>query len=78
MNNAVKLDVGDLIVMDKLIYVIFSEIQTCWRRYKAHSDYVKLKKAGLTLQCIWRGRIARKELRKLKMVNFESLKPKFI
>jgi hypothetical protein len=28
-----------------------------------------LKKAAITTQCAWRGRVARRELRKLKMVR---------
>ena len=56
----------------------FSEFQTCWRGYKAQSDYMKLRKAALRVECIWRGRIARKELKKLKMVSLGSLKLKFM
>jgi hypothetical protein len=39
---------------------------------------VKLKKAALVIQCRWRGKIARRELKKLKMVKFEMSKPKII
>ncbi|KAF6139301.1 hypothetical protein GIB67_021511 [Kingdonia uniflora] len=42
-------------------------IQTQWRGFQARSAYKQQKKATLTFQCLWRGRIARKELRKLKI-----------
>ncbi|XP_009395668.2 myosin-12-like isoform X1 [Musa acuminata AAA Group] len=47
-------------------------IQTQWRLYKALSAYKQQKKATLTLQCLWRGRIGRKELRKLRMAARET------
>ena len=50
-------------------------LQTRWRRYQALSAYKQEKKACLITQCHWRARVARKELRKLKMVTF--LQPKF-
>ncbi|XP_040971580.1 pre-mRNA-splicing ATP-dependent RNA helicase prp28 [Gossypium hirsutum] len=34
--------------------------------------YLKLKKAAIATQCAWRGRVARKELRKLKMAARET------
>ncbi|TVU45041.1 hypothetical protein EJB05_04510, partial [Eragrostis curvula] len=42
-------------------------IQTRWRQHKAYVDYKQQKRASLILQCLWRARIARKELRKLRM-----------
>lgn len=39
------------------------------RRYLAESHYKKLKKAAITTQSAWRARLARKELRELKMVS---------
>jgi hypothetical protein len=33
---------------------------------------MKIKKAAITTQCAWRGRVARKELRNLKMVTTSS------
>lgn len=47
--------------------------QTQWRRYHAISSYKQQKKASLTLQCLWRARVARKELRKLRMVSSQFL-----
>ena len=43
--------------------------QSQCRKYLAHLHYMRLKKAAITTQCAWRGRVARKELRKLKMVT---------
>lgn len=42
-------------------------VQTQWRLYKAWSSYKETQKATIILQCLWRGRIGRKELQKLKM-----------
>ena len=39
------------------------------RRYLAESHYKKLKKAAITTQSAWRARLARRELRELKMVS---------
>ncbi|KAG6471144.1 hypothetical protein ZIOFF_072245 [Zingiber officinale] len=47
-------------------------IQTQWRLCQAHSSYKQVKKAALILQCLWRGHIGRKELRKLKMAARET------
>lgn len=44
--------------------------QSYCRRYLARLHYSKIRKSAITTQCAWRGRIARKELRKLKMVSF--------
>lgn len=43
--------------------------QSFWRSYVARSRFMSLKKAAIATQCAWRGRVARKELRKLKMVR---------
>jgi hypothetical protein len=43
-------------------------LQSRWRRHKDNLSYIKLKRAALTYQCAWRGRVARRELRQLKMV----------
>lgn len=43
-------------------------LQSHFREFLARSEYIKLKKATITTQCAWRVRVARKELRKLKMV----------
>lgn len=51
------------------IVLIFLSIQSYCRSYLAHSQYMGLKKAAITTQCAWRGRLARRELRKLKMVR---------
>ncbi|KAH0909322.1 hypothetical protein HID58_032643 [Brassica napus] len=42
------------------------------RRYLAESHYKKLKKAAITTQSAWRARLARKELRELKMAAKET------
>lgn len=47
--------------------------QTQWRRFHAVSTHNQLKKANLTLQCLWRARVARRELRKLRMVSLNFL-----
>nr|CAB3498219.1 unnamed protein product [Digitaria exilis] len=46
--------------------------QTRWRQHKAYVAYKQQKRATLILQCLWRARIARKELRKLKMEARET------
>ena len=43
------------------------------RRFLAESHYKKLKKVAVTTQSAWRARLARKELRELKMVSLMSL-----
>ncbi|KAI7727087.1 hypothetical protein M8C21_031579, partial [Ambrosia artemisiifolia] len=47
-------------------------IQAHYRCYKAHSYYKSLQKAALYTQCGWRRRVARKELRALKMAARET------
>ncbi|KAF7837560.1 myosin-6-like isoform X2 [Senna tora] len=42
------------------------------RKYSAKLHFRKLKKATITTQCAWRGKIARRELRKLKMAARET------
>ncbi|KAI3897061.1 hypothetical protein MKW92_016716 [Papaver armeniacum] len=42
-------------------------VQTRWRSHKALTSYKQQQVATLTLQCLWRGRTGRKELRKLRM-----------
>ncbi|XP_010231102.1 myosin-11 isoform X2 [Brachypodium distachyon] len=51
-------------------------IQAQWRCHKDNSHYIKLKRSVLIYQCAWRRRIARRELRKLKMAarDTEALK----
>ncbi|KAK4842615.1 hypothetical protein QYF36_024789 [Acer negundo] len=49
-----------------------NKIQTQWRRFQALSAFKQHKKATLTLQCLWRARVARKELRKLRMAARET------
>ncbi|TXG55731.1 hypothetical protein EZV62_017044 [Acer yangbiense] len=49
-----------------------NKIQTQWRRFQALSAFKQQKKATLTLQCLWRARVARKELRKLRMAARET------
>jgi hypothetical protein len=44
-------------------------LQSRCRCYLAHSQYVRLMKATITAQCGWRRRVARRELRNLKMVR---------
>ncbi|KAL6002148.1 hypothetical protein ACLOJK_037596 [Asimina triloba] len=47
-------------------------IQSNCRRYIARIHYQRTKKAAITTQCAWRGRVARRELRKLKMASRET------
>ncbi|KAL0561924.1 hypothetical protein IC582_002369 [Cucumis melo] len=47
-------------------------VQTEWRRASAISVYKQQQKATLALQCLWRSKVARKELRKLKMAARET------
>ncbi|XP_040375913.1 myosin-17-like isoform X4 [Oryza brachyantha] len=44
-----------------------THIQTQWRRHRDNSNYLKLKRAALTYQCAWRRKVARRELRQLRM-----------
>ncbi|KAK2970160.1 hypothetical protein RJ640_019628, partial [Escallonia rubra] len=44
-------------------------IQAHWRCHSTFSYHKKLIRASVVTQCRWRGRIARRELRKLKMVE---------
>ena len=37
-------------------------IQSQCRKYLAHLHYMRLKKAAVTTQCVWRGRVDRKKL----------------
>uniref|UniRef100_A0A804M7R7 Uncharacterized protein n=1 Tax=Zea mays TaxID=4577 RepID=A0A804M7R7_MAIZE len=50
----------------------FLESQTRWRQHRAYAAYKQQQKASLILQCLWRARIARKELRKLRMEARET------
>ncbi|KAJ4849765.1 hypothetical protein Tsubulata_012029 [Turnera subulata] len=50
---------------------VFASQSQC-RKFLARLNYMKLKKAAITTQCAWRGRVARKELRKLKMAARET------
>ncbi|XP_042377974.1 myosin-6-like isoform X3 [Zingiber officinale] len=47
-------------------------IQSYFRRHLACLCYLRLKKATITMQCAWRGRVARRELRKLKLAAKEA------
>ncbi|KAL8551915.1 hypothetical protein ACS0TY_000820 [Phlomoides rotata] len=47
-------------------------IQTRWRCHRAASYYRKLKRGTIVAQCRWRGRVAKKDLRKLKMAARET------
>lgn len=49
--------------------ISFFFLQTEWRRFQAISAFKQQKKATVTLQCLWRARVARKELRNLRMVS---------
>ncbi|KAK3138149.1 hypothetical protein QOZ80_5AG0365180 [Eleusine coracana subsp. coracana] len=51
-------------------------IQAQWCCYRDYSNYLKLKRSVLIYQCAWRRRVARGELRKLKMAarDTEALK----
>ncbi|CAL5369487.1 unnamed protein product [Camellia sinensis] len=47
-------------------------VQSHCRKYLACLHYTKLKKAAITTQCAWRGKVARRELKKLKMAARET------
>ncbi|XP_028114637.1 myosin-6-like isoform X2 [Camellia sinensis] len=47
-------------------------VQSHCRKYLACLHYTKLKKATITTQCAWRGKVARRELKKLKMAARET------
>ncbi|CAL9173224.1 unnamed protein product, partial [Musa hybrid cultivar] len=47
-------------------------IQSQWRCHRDYSYHKRLQKATLTYQCAWRQRLARKELRKLRMAARET------
>ncbi|ESQ51775.1 hypothetical protein EUTSA_v10016137mg [Eutrema salsugineum] len=47
-------------------------VQRELRRYQAHKAYSQYKKATLALQCLWRAKVARKELKNLKMAARET------
>ncbi|KAF8727395.1 hypothetical protein HU200_019000 [Digitaria exilis] len=51
-------------------------VQARWRCHRDYSNYRKMKRSVLIYQCAWRRRIARGELRKLKMAarDTEALK----
>ncbi|RCV16773.1 hypothetical protein SETIT_3G164800v2 [Setaria italica] len=51
-------------------------IQAQWRCHRDYSNYCKMKRSVLIYQCAWRRRVARGELRKLKMAarDTEALK----
>jgi hypothetical protein len=57
-------------------YSLSTKMQARWRCHKAASYYKKLKRGTIVTQCRWRGRIARRELRNLKMVSIEEVFPK--
>nr|CAB3451495.1 unnamed protein product [Digitaria exilis] len=46
--------------------------QTRCRQFLVRLHYSRTKKAAITTQCAWRGKVARKELRKLKMAARET------
>ncbi|XP_023639567.1 myosin-12 isoform X2 [Capsella rubella] len=47
-------------------------VQREWRRHQAQEAYKQHKKATLALQCLWRAKVARKELKMLKMAARET------
>ncbi|CAK9144802.1 unnamed protein product [Ilex paraguariensis] len=68
-----KIQIATVTLILKADYSINScPLQTQWRRFHALSAYNQQKKANLTLQCLWRARVARKELRKLRMAARET------
>uniref|UniRef100_A0A1D1YNU8 Unconventional myosin-Vb n=1 Tax=Anthurium amnicola TaxID=1678845 RepID=A0A1D1YNU8_9ARAE len=46
--------------------------QAQWRCHRDHSYYQNMQKATITYQCAWRQRLARRELRKLRMASRET------
>ncbi|KAF8402043.1 hypothetical protein HHK36_012995 [Tetracentron sinense] len=57
----------------KAAIVIQASGQSQCRQYLARLHYMRIKQAAITTQCAWRGKVARRELRNLKMVTFSSL-----
>lgn len=57
------------LVLTWIMFIFISSFQSRCRQFLAHSYYKRLKKAAVVTQCAWRGRLARRELRKLKMVS---------
>lgn len=49
--------------------IFVGHFQAYLRRHTACSYYKSLKKAAVITQCGWRRRVARRELRNLKMVR---------
>ncbi|XP_074565345.1 myosin-17-like isoform X2 [Curcuma longa] len=47
-------------------------IQCRWHSHRDYSHYKRLQKAALTYQCSWRQKLARRELRKLRMAARET------
>ncbi|CAN7055576.1 unnamed protein product [Brassica oleracea var. botrytis] len=50
--------------------LLFTQSQT--RRFLCRRHYVRMKKAAIATQCGWRVRVARRELRNLKMAAKEA------
>lgn len=62
-----------LVVTEQLLtpkFLSTFHLQAQWRCHQAYSYYKKLQRAIIVSQCGWRCRVARRELRKLKMVGF--------
>ncbi|KAK1263845.1 hypothetical protein QJS04_geneDACA013490 [Acorus gramineus] len=47
-------------------------IQAYWRMWKARSMFRRCRRGSVTIQCAWRRKLARKELRRLKLVRWEA------
>lgn len=50
-------------------YSLILYLQSRWRGHRDFAYYRKLIRASIVTQCRWRGRVAKQELRKLKMVG---------
>ncbi|XP_024971311.1 myosin-11-like [Cynara cardunculus var. scolymus] len=48
------------------------KIQNRWRCHRSSSHYKRLRKGAIVTQCRWRARLAKRELRKLKMAARET------
>ncbi|KAK1288010.1 hypothetical protein QJS10_CPB19g01893 [Acorus calamus] len=47
-------------------------IQAYWRMWKARSMFRHCQRGSVAIQCAWRQKLARKELRRLKLVRWEA------
>lgn len=63
----------NLLILWMTYFINWFSWKTRCRQYLVHSHFSQMKKAALATQCVWRGRLARRKLRKLKMVICDVL-----